>query len=124
LEKMANVANAANVANSPANVADATSVANPANAANVANGVFRSAAVPPRRDAAVLVRPALFAADSLALEASGKGVWRATAGPENAFQIIEGPERTSLTSREENGPALPQLRRRRSSRPARARGAD
>jgi hypothetical protein len=43
-------------------------VANAANAANVANGVLRQAAVPPRRDAALLLRPALFAADSLALK--------------------------------------------------------
>jgi hypothetical protein len=44
-------------------------MANVANAANVANGVLRQAAVPPRRDAAVLLWPALFVADSLALKA-------------------------------------------------------
>jgi len=63
LEKMANVANAANGANPamwpPANVA---------NAANVANVVLSEVAVPPRRDAAVLLWPALFAAGSLALD--------------------------------------------------------
>jgi len=64
--------------------------------------------------AAVVLWPALFAANSLALKASGKGVWRATAGPGNAFQIIEGPRRPSLTDREENRPAFPQLRWRRS----------
>jgi len=48
----------------------------------------------PRRDAAVLLWPALFATNSLALDASGRGVWRATARPENAFEIIEGAERT------------------------------
>jgi hypothetical protein len=30
------------------------------------------------------------------------GVWTATARPENAFQIIEGGRRPSLTNREEN----------------------
>jgi hypothetical protein len=89
-------------------------MANVANAANVGNVVLRQAAAPPRRDAAVLLWPALFAANSLALKASGKGVWRATAGPGNAFQIIEGPRRPSLTDREENRPAFPQLRWRRS----------
>jgi hypothetical protein len=49
------VANGANVGN-PANVADG---------ANVANGVLRQVAVPPRQDAAVVLWPALFAADSL-----------------------------------------------------------
>ena len=85
-----------------------------ANAANVANAVFRQVAVPPRRDGAVLLWPGLFATDSLALDASGKGVWRATARPERAFEIIEGPRRPSLTNREENRLAFPQLRWRRS----------
>ncbi|MGA2863922.1 MAG: hypothetical protein ABSF95_05490 [Verrucomicrobiota bacterium] len=69
-----------------ANAVDVANAANPgnvANAANVANAVFREVAGPPRRDAAALVWPALFAGNSLALTASGKGVWRATAGPEN-----------------------------------------
>jgi hypothetical protein len=48
-----------------ANVADA---ANVANAGNVANGVLRQGAVRPRRHAAVLLWPALFATDSLALK--------------------------------------------------------
>ena len=68
----------------------------------------------PRRDAAVLLWPALFATDSLALGALGKGVWTATARPEKAFQIIEGPRRPSVTNREENRPTLPQLCWRRS----------
>jgi hypothetical protein len=61
-----------------ANAADVANAANPAgvaNAANVANAVFRSVAVPPRRDAGALLWPALFATNSLALTASGKGVW-------------------------------------------------
>jgi hypothetical protein len=45
-----------------ANVADAANVGNPA---NVANAVLRQAAVRSRRDAAVVLWPALFAADSL-----------------------------------------------------------
>ena len=76
-----------------------------ANAANVADGVLRQVAVPPRRDAAVVLWPALFATNSL--EASGKGVWRATGRPENAFEIIARPGRPSLTDREENHPAFP-----------------
>jgi hypothetical protein len=43
-------------------------MANVANAANVGNVVLRQAAAPPRRDAAVLLWPALFAANSLALK--------------------------------------------------------
>ena len=50
----------------------------------------------------------------LFLEASGKGVWRATARPENAFQVIEGAERTSLTNRDGNRRALAELCWRRS----------
>jgi len=41
--------------------------------------------------AAVLLWPALFGTNSLALNASGKGVCTATAGPENALEIIQGP---------------------------------
>jgi len=82
----------------------------------VANAVLRQVAVPPRRDAAVLLWPALFATNSLALDASERGVWRAAAGPENAFEVIEGPRRPSLTNRVENRPAFPQLRWRRSYR--------
>ena len=103
-----------------ANAADVANAGNPANGANpasVANAVLRQIAVPPRRDAAVLLRPALVATNSLASEASGKGVWRATAGPEKAFEIIEGPRRPSLTDREQNRPAFPQLRWRRSAPP-------
>jgi len=44
-----------------------------ANAANVAKEVLRQVAVPPRRDASVVLWPALFATNSLALSASGKG---------------------------------------------------
>jgi len=51
-----------------ANVANAANPGSAANAANIANAVLRQAAGPPRRDAAVLLSPALFAADSLALE--------------------------------------------------------
>jgi hypothetical protein len=112
----ANAADGANAAN-PANVANAANVASPANganAANVANGVLREVAVTPRRDAAVLLWPGLFATNSLALDASGKGVRTATARPEKAFEIIEGPRRPSLTDREENRLAFPQLRWRRS----------
>jgi len=114
---MANLANAANVANNAASAGNPTNVADTANvasAANVANAVFRQVAVPPRRDAAVVLWPALFATNSLGLKASGKGVWRAAARPENAFQVIEGPRRPPLTDREENRPAFPQLRWRRS----------
>jgi len=57
---MANVANPANVAN--AVLRQVRRVANPANGAN---GALRQAAVPPRRDAGVLLWPGLFAADSL-----------------------------------------------------------
>ena len=92
-------------------------MANPANVtnpANVANAVFRQVAVPPQRDAAMLLWPGLFATDSLALDASGKGVWRATARPEKAFEIIEGPRRTSLTNRDGNRRAFHELCRRRS----------
>ena len=64
--------------------------------------------------ATVLVWPALLAANSVALKASGKGGWTATARPEKAFKIIDGPRRPSLTNREENRPALPQLCWRRS----------
>jgi len=77
-------------------VANGASVANPGNGANA---VLRRVAVPSRRDAAVLRWPGLFATNSLALGALGKGVWTATARPGNAFQIIEGPRRPSLTDR-------------------------
>ena len=53
-----------------ANVGNGADVANPA---NVANAVFGSVAVPPRRDAAVVLWRALFATNGLALGASGKG---------------------------------------------------
>jgi hypothetical protein len=46
--------------------------ANGGNAANGANGVFRQVAVPPWRDAAVVLWPGLFAMNSVALKASGK----------------------------------------------------
>jgi len=89
-------------------------IANVANAANVGNVVLRQVAVPPRRDAAVLLWAALFATSSLALDASGGGVWRATARPEKAFGIIEGAERTSLTNRDGNRRAFRELCWRRS----------
>jgi hypothetical protein len=53
----------------PADVAKAANVANPA---NVANGVFRQAAVPPRRDAAVLLWAALLRAVAQALTGFGR----------------------------------------------------
>jgi len=52
----------------PANVANAANVANPA---NVGNGVFRQAAVPPRRDAAVVLWAALLRAVAQALRRAG-----------------------------------------------------
>ena len=88
-----------------ANAADVANAGNPANGANpasVANAVLRQIAVPPRRDAAVLLWRALFATNCVALKASGRGVWAATGRPEKAFEIIEGPRRPSLTDREEN----------------------
>jgi len=46
----------------------------------------------------VLLWPVLLAANSLCLDASGRGVWTATARRENASQIIEAPRRPSLTA--------------------------
>jgi hypothetical protein len=56
-----------------ASAANAANAANVAYGANVANAVFRSVAVPPWREAAVVLWPALFATNSLALKASGEG---------------------------------------------------
>jgi hypothetical protein len=52
----------------PANVANVGNGANVGNAADVGNGVLGQAAVPPGRDAAVVLWAALFAADSPALK--------------------------------------------------------
>jgi len=60
----------------------------PMHLANAGDGVLRRVAVPPRRDAAEVLWPPLRGANSLALGASGKEVWRATAGPGHALQIV------------------------------------